>query len=282
MKNETITYQAPDAVAMEAEATGVLTCSKEINITTPAMYDLAAEELRAIKTRAKELDEQRKTITVPLDNAKKAVMDLFRRPIELLGEAEGVLKRGMLTYSEEQERLRRIEQARLDAIAKAERESIEAEARAERERIAAEFKARAEAEAKVAAAAIAKAEGVEAKAAALRAADEAVIRAAQEQERQKEEVAAMELSASVITAPVAYIAPAAAAGTSIRETWKAKCNDKAALIKFVSDNPQFLNLLDVNDSALNQLAKAMKQSMKIGGCEAYIERGIASRMAVAA
>lgn len=277
MANETVVYEAPDAVAMMSETEGVLTCAKEISITSPAMYDLAADELRTIKARAKELDEKRKTITVPLDNAKKAVMDLFRRPIELLTEAEGVLKRGMLTYSEEQEAVRRADQARLDAIAKAERERLEAIARAEHDRIEAEFKARAAAKAKIAAEAIAAAKGKEAKAAALKAAEEATIRAAQDRQRQEEEAAAIELAASVITAPVAHVAQVAAAGTSIRETWKARCLDKAALVKFVAVNPQFLNLLDVNDAALNQLAKAMKDSMNIGGCEAYIERGIASR-----
>lgn len=277
MQNNTVVYEQPDAVAMVAETEGTLTCVKEIHITSPAMYDLAADELRTIKARAKELDEKRKTITVPLDNAKKAVMELFRRPIELLVEAEGVLKKGMLTYNEQQEALRRAEQARLDAIAKAERERLEAEARAERARIEAEFKARAAIEAKAAAEALAQAKGKEAKEAAIRAAEEAAIRAAQDKERQEAEAAAIELTASVIAAPVALAAPVAAAGTSVRGTWKAKCVDKAELVKFVSVNPQFLNLLDVNDSALNQLARAMKESMKIGGCEAYLEKGISSR-----
>lgn len=277
MANETVIYESPDQGALISEADGFLACAKEIIIESSDMYSLAADELRTIKARAKELDEKRKSITVPLDNAKKAVMELFRKPIELLTEAEGVLKRGMLTYSEEQEAVRRAEQARLDAIAKAERERIEAIARAERDHIEAEFKARAVAEAKAAAEAIAAAKGKAAKAAALKAAEEAAILAAQDRQRQEDEAAAIELTASVITAPVAHIAKVAAAGTSIREVWKARCTDKAVLIKFVSINPQFLNLLDVNDTALNQLAKAMKDSMNIGGCEAYIERGIASR-----
>jgi len=279
MSNATVVYEQPDAAGMMSETEGTLVCAKEIIITSPAMYNLAADELKTIKARAKELDDKRKSITVPLDNAKKAIMDLFRRPIELLTEAEGVLKRGMLTYSDEQDALRRAEQARLDAIAQAERERLEAEARAERERIEVEFKARAAIEAKAAAEAMAQAKGKEAKAAALKAAEEAAIRAAQDRDRQEAEVASIDKTASIITAPVAFVAPVAAAGTSIRETWKAKCNDKAELVKFVSANPQFLNLLDVNESALNQMAKAMKESMKIGGCEAYIERGISSRSA---
>lgn len=277
MENKIVAYESPDAAGMLTETEGTLTCVKEIHITSAAMYDLAADELRTIKARAKELDEKRKTITVPLDNAKKAVMDLFRRPIELLAEAEGVLKKGMLTYNDQQEALRRAEQARLDAIAKAERERLEAEARAERARIEAEFKARAAIEAKAAAEALAQAKGKEAKEAAIRAAEEAAIRAAQDKERQEAEAAAIELTASVITAPVALAAPVAASGTSVRWTWKARCVDKAELVKFVSVNPQFLNLIDVNDSALNQLARAMKESMKISGCEAYIEKGISSR-----
>ena len=59
-----------------------------------------------------------------------------------------------------------------------------------------------------------------------------------------------------------------------RAAWKGRCNDKMALVRFIVSNPEYLNLVDVNASALNQLAKAQKDAMRIDGCTAYQDRTI--------
>jgi hypothetical protein len=55
-------------------------------------------------------------------------MELFKKPGEFLGEAEKIIKRAMISYSDEQERLRQAEQARLDAEARKEQEKLNARA----------------------------------------------------------------------------------------------------------------------------------------------------------
>lgn len=82
----------------------------------------ASEILSQIKKRYKELDEQRKSITKPIDEAKRQVMELFKAPMELLERAEKHLKNLILKYQEEKERKAREEAERLRKIAEAEAE----------------------------------------------------------------------------------------------------------------------------------------------------------------
>ena len=106
----------PDGAALSGAAVAVLEAAKQIVIKSPDMYQMAANELQSIKRRTKELDDQRKKITKPLDDAKKSTMDLFRAPLEFLTQAEEVVKRAMLAYQQEQERIRLDEITRLQAI----------------------------------------------------------------------------------------------------------------------------------------------------------------------
>jgi len=98
-----------------------------------------------------------------------------------------------------------------------------------------------------------------------------------EKKGKNEEAEAARLTAQVITAaPVTVEAPKST-GTSVRKTWKARVTDKAAFFKFIADHPEYIDLGDVNDSALNAIARAQKQNMKIAGAESYEESGITSR-----
>jgi len=96
-------------------------------------YELAAKIIKEVKSRLKELEEERKKITKPLDDGKKAVMDLFRKPLELLETAERKLKAAMNKYVTEMERKAREEEERLRKLA-------EAEAEKERKRLEAQIK----------------------------------------------------------------------------------------------------------------------------------------------
>lgn len=106
----------------------------ELTISNQAELDKATDVLKDIKSRYKELDTQRKAITKPLDEAKKAVMDLFNQPLELLKRAEDKIKGLIGSYTTEQERKAREEQARLQKLAdqEAEKEKKKIDARIER------------------------------------------------------------------------------------------------------------------------------------------------------
>lgn len=126
---EQLTPKLPDAAKESmTEAEQLQNTAAEITVNDDQTYNGAAEFLRRVKGKKKELEEQRKAITKPMDDAKKRIMDLFRRPIEALDDAENRVKRAMLGYDEEQRRI-------------AEEKQRKAEEEAERERRRAEKKA---------------------------------------------------------------------------------------------------------------------------------------------
>lgn len=96
----------PKPEELAKEVAPIVAAAKELKVDSDLMYGEAGEELRNIKSKKTTLEERRKAITQPLDAAKKSVMDLFRAPIESLDEAERIIKRTMLTYSQEQQRIR--------------------------------------------------------------------------------------------------------------------------------------------------------------------------------
>ena len=241
---------APDGAQLNARAQAALDMVKAMEVDSQETYELAADELKAIKAKAKSLEDQRTAITKPINDALKGINALFKGPTTFLEEAERVIKGKMISYSTEQER-----------IAAEERRRAEAAVRAEQERLAREAAAR-EAEA--------------AKAAAKLMAEGDEVAAAEVQAQAAIEAASLTATAAVITAPVAAPAVAKVSGVSTRSTWKAECTDKAALVAFIASNPTFLNLLDVNASALNQMAKAMKETLQLPGVRVYEEKTLAS------
>ncbi|MBT9166900.1 MAG: hypothetical protein DDT19_00224 [Syntrophomonadaceae bacterium] len=108
--------------------------SQRIVITTQEQNEKASAFLKVVKARYKELEEKRKAITQPLDTAKKEVQELFRRPLEMLGQAEGIIKTAILSFVQEQERKAGEEQRRLQELAEkeAEKERKRLEERAQR------------------------------------------------------------------------------------------------------------------------------------------------------
>ncbi len=118
-----------------AKSTDVIQLARkaDVIIETDEQCNEASAILSDIKKRAKELDEQRKSITKPLDDAKKQIMDLFRHPLDLLSRAENHLKNLILNYTTEKERKAREEAERLRKLA-------EAEAEKERKRLEAQMK----------------------------------------------------------------------------------------------------------------------------------------------
>lgn len=127
---QTLTYNRPKASALTQSADRVLAVAKSIVVDSPEMAEIAASELVTIKTRAKDLDEERKSITKPMDDAKKAVMDIYKPAIERLGQAETALKDAISGYQKEQSRLADL--AAAEAARKAREESQKLAAKAEK------------------------------------------------------------------------------------------------------------------------------------------------------
>lgn len=244
---------APDANQLNTRAHAALTMVESMVIDSQETYDLAADELKAIKSKSTTLETQRTAITGPINKALKAVNDLFRGPAQYLEQAEKIIKTKMLTYSAEQERIAAEERRKAEALVRAEQERLAREAAAK------EAAAKAEADALMAAGNAEKAAEVQANAAI--------------------EAASLAATAQVMTAPVVEVSVAKVSGISQRSVWKAECTDKAALIAYIAANPAFLNLVEVNASALNQMAKAMKETMQIPGVRAFEEKTLAASRA---
>lgn len=123
-----VNVEHPPAQALARGAQSAMDMVQAFEVVDDGSYTLAGEELQGIKSRATKLEDQRKAITKPMDDAKKAVMDLFRGPLELLGQAEAALKGKMLAYSQEQVRKAAEERRKAEEAAAAERARLATEA----------------------------------------------------------------------------------------------------------------------------------------------------------
>lgn len=111
----------------------------------------------------------------------------------------------------------------------------------------------------------------------------------QEADRRLTEAVALEAEGSTAEAealmempidlPVIAVAPSIpkVTGISYRETWSGTLTDLAALIRYVAANPQFMSLLQVNQVALNGLARSIKGQLQIPGVQAVSTRDVAAR-----
>jgi len=265
----TIAYDASAALVLVSQAQKALTNAEAYVIDSPAMYELAAADLQSVKALRKQVDDKRTGITGPLNQALKAVNDLFRPATSYLDDAEGKLKGALLAYDQEQARKAAEERRRAEEVARLERERIEREAR--------EAQARAEAEAERIRqeAAAAAASGDESKA------NELTMQAQQTAAAGAAEAEQITSTVDLITAapvPLASAAPKVK-GLSTRENWKAQVTDKMKLLQHIVAHPEFENLVEINQSALNQLAKAQKQAMKLPGVEPFNDAILSARAA---
>ena len=111
-----------------ARAQAALASANALSIATVEQYEAAAGELQAIKGKWNEIEEQRKALVKPIDEARKRLQAFFSGPLGFLEQAEAILKRKLVGFQTEQERLRREEQAKADEAARKEREKLAARA----------------------------------------------------------------------------------------------------------------------------------------------------------
>jgi len=220
----------------------LVVAAREFKVITHAGYEQAGERLKLIKGAQKELAAKKKKVLDPALAAVKAIRDLFAAPEAEIAEAEGLIKRSMISFDDEQEKLRREEQRKLDEAARKEREKAEA--------IEAENRRKAE-EARVA--------GDTKKAQRL---------------EEKADVAA-DRAATVVAAQVIR-EPPRVSGTSIRENWSAVVTDRNALVAAVAAGTVSALALEPSMPFLNKMAKAMKKEMNIPGVTAVVEKSLAA------
>src|SRR5579862_842635 len=120
------------------ENEGVLSLVQAYSVDSPAMADLANDELRGVKQRIVRLKELKAGFVEPAKKILENASALFDKPLFALGEAEKVLKGALLTWQQEQERIaaearRKAQEDERERRQKAEREAAAARAKAEQE-----------------------------------------------------------------------------------------------------------------------------------------------------
>ncbi len=83
----------------------------EVVVDTPATYEDAKRVLKEIKAEQKLLEGERKKMTAPLDESKRAIMDFFKTPKDLLASLESSFKSAMSVFIRAEEERRRIAEA---------------------------------------------------------------------------------------------------------------------------------------------------------------------------
>lgn len=117
-----------DAMLQSADQLLVTARQSYAVITTADQCEAAGDDLKAIKTKQKALEDARTTITKPLLEVQRAVNALFKKPMDALAEAERLVKNGILKYQDAEERKRREAEAVAAEAARKEREKLEAQA----------------------------------------------------------------------------------------------------------------------------------------------------------
>lgn len=102
-----------DAQKQAQESKSLLQTYESYEVTTAEAYSGAGADLKAIKAKWKEVDTLRKSLTKPLDESKKKLMDFFRAPLQCLKDAEAIVSGAMVVWHKEQERKRQAEEARI-------------------------------------------------------------------------------------------------------------------------------------------------------------------------
>lgn len=249
----------PDSAALTGRAERALSFIREFTIGCAEDYTLAADELMAIKARAKDIESQRTSITGPMNTALKAINDLFRAPASMLEQAEQILKTKMLAWDHEQRR-----------IAEEARRQAEAAAAAERRRLALEAEQRQrEAQAQAAAAAQAQAKGD------TQAAD--LARAAAERSQAEAAVAAN--TAQMVVAPVFAPPVAAVKGISSRTSVDFEVTSLSDLVKHIAEHPELINLLRTDDTKLRAYVRGLGTACKLPGVRVYEKSTLSARAA---
>ena len=194
----------------------------------------AAVVLKDVKTKAKQLETLRLSLTRPLDESKKRIMAMFAPAISKFESAETAIKKSLQAYQQaEQKRLNEIQAQKDRELAKARAEAEE------KERQLAKAKAEAEAQAQKG-----------------KIDEAAIVKLKAQEEENKGRLALLDAQAMINkVAPEAKIA-----GFSTRKTWRSRVRDKKLFVEGLHTGRIPLEAIDLPEtepekSYLGQLAK---------------------------
>jgi hypothetical protein len=228
----------PPAPVINLESAGLVWQGQSAALVIGSAADYAehAERLKAIKSFQKRVGEFFEPLKRKASEAHKALCEAERKALQPASDDEAAIKRALVAFDQEQERLRRIEENRLreEARLKEERRRLDEAAALEREGV-------------------------------LTGNQELI-----------DEADALILAP--VEAPVVHLERATpkVAGIVTREVWKCEVVDLLKLVKAVAEHPQHLNLLMPNNTAIQQMAKALKGAMAIPGIRVYADTQIAA------
>jgi hypothetical protein len=118
----------PETIQLLQQAATETGTAKTLEIRTAGDMVIASDQLQRLKGIARQIEDQRKAITKPLDDAKKSVMDYVKKPLDALTQVETALKDGILACQKHLDDERRLEEAREEQRARKAREDLEARA----------------------------------------------------------------------------------------------------------------------------------------------------------
>lgn len=228
VKKELITSEVKQEMSKALEILGQIT---EINITTEEENQNAVTLCGTIKATVDHMEGLRKEIVGPLNDQVKVVNGEFKTVTERLNNGILKLRTAISARFAENERNRRIEQAKLEAEAEEARKKAQAQADAE----AAKAKAYQE-------------QGREDMAAKATARAEV----------------AMDKAATTV-APV--VQQSKAAGSAFRKEFRLKVADRMKVILACMANPMLHPAIVVDSKAIEKIANATKQTFPLDGAE---------------
>jgi len=125
--SDPIIVSSQEANQAKAEAEVILSISQAFSVESHDEFLLANVELQSIKKKAKEIEAKRQELKAPILEAGRKVDDLFKPALAVLAAAEEAIKKQMVTWQREQERIRReTEEAARKELERAERARIKA------------------------------------------------------------------------------------------------------------------------------------------------------------
>jgi hypothetical protein len=122
MNEVTIT---PELQEIELKAFEICQKTEDIIIRSQQEYESEGGNLKAVKTRHKEIESKRKELTKPFLDGTRKLNEFFRKPLSFLIQAEINIKKAILSYDQKLEEEERKEQKRIDDLAEKERKRLE-------------------------------------------------------------------------------------------------------------------------------------------------------------
>jgi DNA polymerase III alpha subunit (gram-positive type) len=235
-------------IQKKADVSALVKSYDHYEITKAEDYSGAGGHLKLIKAKAKELDDLRKSLTQPLDESKKRIMDFFKKPLDFLAKAESAVKSAMLNWQQEQERIR-LEAERKAQEAARKEEERQRKIKEEQERV---WREKEEAKRKEAEQLEAEGKAEEAEKARLEA-DKAAAKATERAEQAEN----ISVPVPIIPTKVEKIS-----GIATKTIWKFKITDVNAIPR---------EYMIPNEKTLGEIARATKGAIKIAGVEFYEE-----------